>query len=305
MGKGDYLKYNTEDIKNKLKENSLKWINGEYKNRNSKITVETKEGYKTIALIGTLMNGAYPKIFFSKNPFTIYNINIWVKNNTNYKLLSNNYINSCSKLSLSCKEHGEFKISWSKLFQGQGCPVCANNKLYSLKEIKEMINNKNKNIEVISDEYKGMFEKITCKCKLDGFIWKVTPHNILCNNNGCPECKRVKFIGENNHRYNPNLTKEERELKRYYLGEDNYKNWRMNVFKRDNYTCRCCGKDKHNNVSHHLDGYNWCIEKRLDVDNGVTLCESCHKEFHSIYGYGNNTKEQFEEWIENKFRDTL
>ena len=79
----------------------------------------------------------------------------------------------------------------------------------------------------------------------------------------------------------------------------------MNVFKRDNYTCRCCGKDTHNNVSHHLDGYNWCIEKRLDVDNGVTLCESCHKEFHSIYGYGNNTKEQFEEWIENKFRDTL
>ena len=48
---------------------------------------------------------------------------------------------------------------------------------------------------------------------------------------------------------------------------------------------------------HHLDGYNWCIEKRTDETNGITLCENCHKNFHSIYGFGGNTKEQFEEWI--------
>lgn len=27
------------------------------------------------------------------------------------------------------------------------------------------------------------------------------------------------------------------------------------------------------------------------------MCEKCHKNFHSQYGNGNNTKEQFEEWI--------
>ena len=48
---------------------------------------------------------------------------------------------------------------------------------------------------------------------------------------------------------------------------------------------------------HHLDGYNWCIEKRTDETNGITLCSNCHKNFYSIYGKGNNTKEQFEEWI--------
>lgn len=30
--------------------------------------------------------------------------------------------------------------------------------------------------------------------------------------------------------------------------------------------------------------------------NGVCLCEKCHKEFHHIYGYRDNTKEQFEKF---------
>lgn len=300
MSKGDYLKFNEEDIINKLKENNFKWIEGKYINRDSKIIVETSEGYKTTILIGTFMSGAYPKIFFSKNPYTLYNINIWIKNNTEYELISDKYVNASSKLKLKCKKHGDFEISWSKLFQGEGCQKCVNNKMYTLEEIKNMVECINKNIEIISKEYNGMFSKVLCKCKIDNFEWKVTPHNILSNNNGCPECKKEKFRGENNHRYNLNLTKEERELKRYYCGKDNYDNWRKSVFKRDNYICQCCKKDTHNNVSHHLDGYNWCKEKRMDVDNGITLCEECHKEFHSIYGYGDNTKEQFEEWINGK-----
>lgn len=48
--------------------------------------------------------------------------------------------------------------------------------------------------------------------------------------------------------------------------------------------------------AHHLNGWNWCEEGRYDVDNGVTLCESCHLDFHNKYGYGNNTEAQFEQY---------
>lgn len=81
--------------------------------------------------------------------------------------------------------------------------------------------------------------------------------------------------------------------------ENNERNkWREEVYKRDNYTCQCCGDNKGGNLNaHHLDGYNWCNMKRFLIENGVTLCEDCHKNFHITYKYGNNTKEQFQEWI--------
>ena len=49
--------------------------------------------------------------------------------------------------------------------------------------------------------------------------------------------------------------------------------------------------------AHHLESFKNKIDLRFDVDNGVTLCESCHIKFHAKYTNRNNTKEQFEEFI--------
>lgn len=77
------------------------------------------------------------------------------------------------------------------------------------------------------------------------------------------------------------------------------------VLKRDNYSCRCCGvKSKNGNLEvHHLNGYQWFIEGRTDPANGITLCVKCHDNFHTLYGKIRNTKEQFEEWIDQKLEN--
>jgi hypothetical protein len=74
-----------------------------------------------------------------------------------------------------------------------------------------------------------------------------------------------------------------------------YNTWRCGVFKRDNYTCRDCGKRGGNMESHHdpktfaqiiKDNNIITIEDALnckelwDIDNGVTLCIDCHDKKH-------------------------
>lgn len=73
--------------------------------------------------------------------------------------------------------------------------------------------------------------------------------------------------------------------------------WRKAVYEKDGWTCVACGKHGGDLNAHHLDAYDTSPEKRFAVENGVTLCPACHTRFHMAYGFGGNTKEQFQEWI--------
>ncbi len=62
-----------------------------------------------------------------------------------------------------------------------------------------------------------------------------------------------------------------------------YKNWRKTVFERDNYTCQNCGikncKGLGKSISlnaHHIKSWTKFPELRYKVENGTTLCETCH-----------------------------
>ena len=109
----------------------------------------------------------------------------------------------------------------------------------------------------------------------------------------CSECQKLLVAGENNYNWKGGYDNEKVRFRKTY----EFKTWVKEVYKRDSYTCQCCGEKGGKLNAHHLDGYNWCVEKRTDVDNGITLCENCHNDFHGKYGRGNNTKEQFEEYL--------
>ena len=105
--------------------------------------------------------------------------------------------------------------------------------------------------------------------------------------------------GDKNPNWNPDITDEERKKTRHY---QEYYAWRKAVFERDNYTCQKCEKIGGKLNAHHIQAYDANKDLRTTLENGVTLCKKCHKNFHHIYGYGNNTREQFDEFMltENK-----
>lgn len=59
------------------------------------------------------------------------------------------------------------------------------------------------------------------------------------------------------------------------------KKWIKDVYARDGYVCTKCGssKDLH---AHHIVSWNESIELRIDLNNGITLCNSCHQKLHKV-----------------------
>lgn len=301
MPRGEYLKYKKEDILKRLEGLGVEWISGEYVNRNSKIIVKSKEGYYGLCTLGVIMPESRKKdnvrFFQPINPYTTDNIKTFLKNNNSkYKLLSTTYTRNTDRLIFKCPEHGEFKQTWNTIKQGGGCQICGGTVKYTIEEVKNIMFEINNNIEILSDKYVNVFAYLKCKCLIDGHIWESNFHNLNTNKNGCPECKRRSFLGENNHRYNPDLTDEERINGRSIEG---YWRWNQDVKIRDNFTCQRCGEKDIILNSHHINSYNSNEEGRTDLDNGVCLCELCHREFHTIYGYGNNNTNQYNNWMKN------
>lgn len=106
----------------------------------------------------------------------------------------------------------------------------------------------------------------------------------------------LKQIGPKHPNWRFDLTDEERIKRRGNL----FKKWSNTILYLDNYTCRKRSKRGGNLEAHHI--FNWAhyLDRRYDLNNGATLCEECHTEFHSEFGYGSNTLEQFEEFLSSR-----
>ena len=61
-----------------------------------------------------------------------------------------------------------------------------------------------------------------------------------------------------------------------------YRKFRMAVLKRDK-VCQCCGSTENLHV-HHMNSFKHYNQLGADPNNGIALCDECHRQFHSIYG---------------------
>lgn len=60
--------------------------------------------------------------------------------------------------------------------------------------------------------------------------------------------------------------------------------WRRAVFERDGRRCVSCGSDDQLEA-HHINRWVDAPWLRVVVDNGMTLCEACHRARHATGGY--------------------
>ena|SRR3990167_925341 len=82
-----------------------------------------------------------------------------------------------------------------------------------------------------------------------------------------------KFKGEKSHFWKGGVT----AINTIIRNSMEYKIWREQVFKRDNYTCENCGKRGGKLNADHRMPFAFFPKLRLIVNNGSTLCESCHR----------------------------
>jgi hypothetical protein len=219
----------------------------------------------------------------------------------NCELITEEYINNKSNLFFICSCGRDGEKCLSQFLVSHQCSQCGvdsrtEKRKLSFKEVNEEF--EINGCTLLETEYINNRTpmRYICKCNRESIV----RFDAFVRGNRCKECGLIKqalsIKGENHYAWNPNLTDEERNAKRLTV---DYRQWRMTCLRRDWFRCQCCGSED-GIVVHHKDGYHWCIERRTDVENGATLCTSCHIELHFTYGQKFNTEAQYIEFFNHK-----
>lgn len=193
-------------------------------------------------------------------------------------LLSTKYVNALTPLDYICHCGTVASIRLSKLRAGQECINCARRKTrlglmtYTFKEVESIF--KLQGLRLLEWHGTNAQLKFLCHCG-NTHITKVAAHN-LYKIRSCPDCAKAWSLAQGSK------------------NTEEYKEWRLAVYKKDNYTCNKCGTNRMPRA-HHLENWSRNTDLRFVISNGAVLCERCHIEFHSLYGRYTN-KAQYEDY---------
>jgi len=127
--------------------------------------------------------------------------------------------------------------------------------------------------------------------------WKGKKRSILCPLSDETK-KRMSelFKGEKGSNWKGGVT----HIHKILRNSAEFKDWREAVFERDDWTCQKCNVRGGSLHPHHILNFSQYPDMRFSLDNGVTLCEKDHREFHKRYGQEYNTKEQLNEYLNSE-----
>jgi hypothetical protein len=122
-------------------------------------------------------------------------------------------------------------------------------------------------------------EKVECACGcgelLNKYDKKGRRRYYITGHCGKGHFTTERVSGANNNNWKGGITGENEKIRR----SDKYNKWRDDIYKRDNYKCQICGSKK-DIVAHHIKEFAEYPELRFDINNGITVCRSCHYKIH-------------------------
>ena len=220
-----------------------------------------------------------------------------------YTLLSTEYVNSKSLLKVICNNGHEYFVTYNNWITGYRCARC-----FYLSNTGE--NNPSFKGGITKDNL-PLYETFANKLEKYQPVHKVEQDGLELLGVECAHCKKIfvpsrlsvtrrlvslhKINHGDQHMYCSDICKYMcpiyGRIKYFkYQKSDTINNrfnqsvWSNLVKERDNHTCQKCGTSDGVMIAHHIDPVvNNPIES-LDLDNGITLCKTCHKEVHKIIG---------------------
>jgi hypothetical protein len=209
------VKYTYEEVREFVNNLGYNLISNEYINYSQKLVITDNVGYYYVSRLNDLKSGYKPLCFAVSNPYTIYNIKLWLQlNNNKYILISNEY-NSGSKLIIKDTEGYYYYLSLYHLLKSNNLNKFDAGNKFTIHNIKLWCKKNNKPFELLSVVYEGNKKSLEWKCLKEncGEIFKAS-WNQIHRGTGCGVCagRQVK-LSNCLATKNPELTKEWHPIK--------------------------------------------------------------------------------------------
>lgn len=234
-------------------------------------------------------------------------------------LISTEYINSGTLLDYVCSCGNASQITYDNFRSGHRCKGCSGRTYWEYESVKKYFSDNG--CKLLSNEYLNANEKLDyiCECNNKSSI----KFSMFLYGHRCRLCGIKKQSGENNWNWNGGISTISQHFRQKTL------EWKKKSMIHSNFKCVITG-ERFESI-HHLFGFDQILKQAFlncelpirekvneytDVELealsneviklheeyplGVCLTEEVHDEFHKLYGYGNNTPEQFYEFYKMK-----
>ena len=264
---------------------------------------------------------------------TLKEANENLKKRYGYTIVGTNWVDRETPIEIKCKCGNIFVADYAKTVKrGTGCQECqkrnraSSHQKYSVEYVDKEC--KRRGITLLNkEEYKTIRSDLSCLCTNCGhkfttrfeFLLSRTKHKKYCD-----QCARRGNFGRKNGNYakgNTTIIEHCRKLVR---------KWARSIAKKYNNTCYVTG-EKEGLIVHHFQSFKSILKencKKLNIDlketiseysqstlkklddiilkyhtpdTGVLLSAKVHRAFHHEYGQRNNSKEQFNEFLEKYY----